>query len=245
MDCTVVVTTPPILPTSHAPHITSHAPHNTSHAHQVKQSSLGGVGPAPFAPPTTSVPIFSKPKQSLVPKALGESLVPTFNRTSIFHHQPTKDLIPTYVSDTVAPPLSLPHPLLSVMSLPLQRAPPNHAPLISAREDLDHVVSIDSSISGRLVRGSGRKMYLDAGIVSGRAFHVGWGPNWTLVHSGYPIDTQVPMRPSGVSRPLVGPTDDDTIGLKFSVKWEKVDASPWLKQQLLPQQDPLVSHTLS
>ena len=110
------------------------------------------------------------------------------------------------------------------------------------------MVPLHNSVSHDAVRTSD-KVYWDMGIIRGHSFRAGWGQNWTLAHTGYPVDTQVPLRPKvdGIFQPLVGSNttlDDAAVdkGLKFDVKLEKIDASPWMKYQLLPYQDPLVSN---
>ena len=55
----------------------------------------------------------------------------------------------------------------------------DHAPKVVGSRPMPHVVPLPHSVVG------GKQNYLaDAALVMGRSFRVGWGPNWTLVHSG-------------------------------------------------------------
>ena len=42
-----------------------------------------------------------------------------------------------------------------------------------------HVVPLSESVVNKK-----QNFLADAALVMGRSFRVGWGPNWTLVHSG-------------------------------------------------------------
>ena len=74
-------------------------------------------------------------------------------------------------------------------------APPHPPPsalqsVLIARSDLTTLVPMSDS----MVRGRTR-LAADAGLFLGRSFRVGWGPNWTLSHSGSPIHSGSSMRP--------------------------------------------------
>lgn len=65
-------------------------------------------------------------------------------------------------------------PLLGLMQV--------QSSVLNARSDLNTLVPVSDS----MVRGRSR-MVADAGLFLGRSFRVGWGPNWTLAHSGSEI----------------------------------------------------------
>lgn len=65
-------------------------------------------------------------------------------------------------------------PLLSLMQV--------QSSVLNARSDLHTLVPVSNSmVCGR------SRMVADAGLFLGRSFRVGWGPNWTLAHSGSEI----------------------------------------------------------
>lgn len=65
-------------------------------------------------------------------------------------------------------------PLLSLMQV--------QSSVLNARQDLNTLVPLsDSMVCGR------SRMVADAGLFLGRSFRVGWGPSWTLAHSGSEI----------------------------------------------------------
>ncbi len=82
---------------------------------------------------------------------------------------------------------------------------------------------------------SRNKLFKDAGHFNSRSFRVGWGSNWTFVHSGHQVALKAIQvtRPQGIFNPLL-PKDiaDNTKGndgLRIRAVNEKVDASPWIK----------------
>ncbi len=82
-----------------------------------------------------------------------------------------------YQESHLASSRTLPHrPQTTVSALQAQTA------LITARHDLHTLVARENS----LVRGNTR-LVADTGLFLGRSFRVGWGPNWTLAHSGTSI----------------------------------------------------------
>ena len=106
--------------------------------------------------------------------------------------------------------------------------------LVLPKKNLNRLVPMSESISNT------RTGWLaDHGLVLGRSFRVGWGPNWTLAHSGARI-AQSLTSSATVGQPafnlLLTTTADakDSEGVKFQVLIEKVDASPWMKTELVP-----------
>ena len=62
--------------------------------------------------------------------------------------------------------------------------------VLRVRHDLNTLVPMSES----MVRGRSRTA-ADAGLFLGRSFRVGWGPNWTLCHSGDPTHSGSSMEP--------------------------------------------------
>ncbi len=106
--------------------------------------------------------------------------------------------------------------------------------LITARHDLNSLVAGDKS----LVQGKTR-LVADSGLFLGRSFRVGWGPNWTLAHSGTSVspvqsDPEAEVRHQPLfSSPLpVGRTRDargSSGVLPLRVVIERVDVSTALR----------------
>ena len=118
------------------------------------------------APPTRATPI-PTPSQSLLDFAAEDSLhhstVQNLSRSSLFH------------STTAGRSARRPRP----------PAPPTSGFIkgqVIPRGDLNSLVPMsDSLVCGRT------RLAADAGLFLGRSFRVGWGPNWTLSHSGSSI----------------------------------------------------------
>ena len=65
-----------------------------------------------------------------------------------------------------------------------------HSSVLTTRRDLNTLVPpSESMVCGR------SRMAADAGLFLGRSFRVGWGPNWTLSHSGSEIHSGSGMGP--------------------------------------------------
>ena len=79
-------------------------------------------------------------------------------------------------------PMLVPRPQPIV--LPTQRPPVLASHSIPAAKKVIWPVPWEKS----LTKGK-QKLLADAGLMMGRSFRVGWGPNWTLVHSGTKIST--------------------------------------------------------
>ena len=120
------------------------------------------------APPTRATPI-PTPSQSLLEFAGDESLhhpsaAQNLSRSSSLLHSTARRHRPR----PPAPPTS---GLLQGQLVP--------------RTDLNTVVPMSESlVCGRT------RLVADAGLFLGRSFRVGWGPNWTLAHSGSTIDSR-------------------------------------------------------
>ena len=74
----------------------------------------------------------------------------------------------------------------------------------------------------------------DAGLMMGRSFRVGWGPNWTLVHSGKAVGIEA-IRPKIKEEPMPftlltskSVTKPATESSPFKVTLEKVNIAPLL-----------------
>lgn len=94
-----------------------------------------------------------------------------------------------------------------------------------------------------LVLGQSR-MVADTSLFMGRSFRVGWGPNWTLAHSGFQIapnsqssstgHLQQPLftaPSSGTTALLSSSSSSSNIALRVVV--ERLDVSPFTKPELL------------
>lgn len=75
-------------------------------------------------------------------------------------------------------------------------APPEHVPIPSGMTQERPRLIVGSRIQRALPDIKQSFMYdkqqilHDAGCFMGRSFRVGWGPGWTLVHSGQPSETK-------------------------------------------------------
>ena len=108
---------------------------------------------------------------------------------------------------------------------------------LMAKHNLHTLVPLEKS----LVRGRSR-LVADASLFMGRSFRVGWGPNWTLVHSGFQVSPepsttstsqlQQPLFtvvPSGAAV-LSSSSSSSTLPLRVVV--ERLDVSPAMKPEL-------------
>ncbi|NWI19266.1 NUP98 protein, partial [Crypturellus soui] len=100
---------------------------------------------------------------------------------SVFFHQPSppQDLKGPRALSSPAPaaPWSVTSPLAPAFSVP-SSAPEVPMKTVGARRQ-QGLVPLERSVT----YGKG-KMLMDMALFMGRSFRVGWGPNWTLVHSG-------------------------------------------------------------
>ena len=112
--------------------------------------------------------------------------------------------------------------------------------VLMAKHNLRTLVPLDKS----LVRGRSR-MVADASLFMGRSFRVGWGPNWTLVHSGFQVSPesctsstdqlQQPLftvAPSGAA--VLSSSSSSSNPLRVVV--ERLDVSPAMKPELLGEE---------
>ena len=133
-----------------------------------------------------------------------------------------------------------PKPAVPVSPQPSPRPKPLPAPglvrttLVMAGKNLDRLVPMSESISNN------RTGFLaDHGLTLGRSFRVGWGPKWTLAHSGAKISQSLTSS-AAVDQPVFNASlttavePNDSEGVKFQVLIEKVDASPWMKAEMIP-----------
>ena len=107
---------------------------------------------------------------------------------------------------------------------------------LMAKHNLRTLVPLDKS----LVQGQS-KMVADTSLFMGRSFRVGWGPNWTLAHSGFQVtpnsqtDSTGPLQqplfttPSGTTALL----SSSSSNLALRVVVERLDVSPFTKPELL------------
>lgn len=144
-----------------------------------------------------------------------------------------------YQDGLPAPPQGLNQSTVSAMQA--------QSALIAGRKDLRSLVAQDKS----LVQGNSR-LIADAGLFLGRSFRVGWGPNWTLAHSGTSI---APVQSSpgeelhhqplfspmavGEGRAVVGPLSADSHPLR--VVLERVDVSHALSPGMSGDRKDIVS----
>ena len=160
------------------------------------------------------------PQQQYFPRPSVETLRSVSIPNSPIQIKPsTEETVPNFESYTT-------HPSMKVQS-------ETQSALLLPRHALHCIVPLKASLSNNR---SG--LFADLGIFLGRSFRVGWGPNWTLAHSGYSLTNQVTQRPHphGIFSSLstLGDSEDsDDSGLKIRAVLEKVDASPWMKQELI------------
>lgn len=111
--------------------------------------------------------------------------------------------------------------------------------LLMAKHDLSTLVPQEKS----LARGRQRTI-ADTGLFLGRSFRVGWGPNWTLVHSGTQLSDE---GRSASSRQLLFSslaTTRSPCNVPLRVVVEKVDVSPFVKPDVLKDKTTAVSTVL-
>ena len=160
------------------------------------------------------------PQQQYFPRPSVETLRSVSIPNSPIQMKPsTEETVPNFESYTT-------HPSMKVQS-------ETQSALLLPRHALHCIVPLKASLSNNRLG-----LFADLGIFLGRSFRVGWGPNWTLAHSGYSLTNQVTQRPHphGIFSPLstLGDSEDsDDNGLKIRAVLEKVDASPWMKQELI------------
>lgn len=111
--------------------------------------------------------------------------------------------------------------------------PPVHHPSVPSlfnapRHQMDRIVPLRESI----VCGC-TGLYSDMGVAMGRSFRVGWGPNWTLAHTGSSL-TATSLSPPPLSLFSLR-SEERYHDYQFTVTIEKVDASPWMKNELLTE----------
>ena len=156
--------------------------------HGGMERGLGGVqfratpSPIPHLPPDATPLLTSQylrshqtplptPSQSLLEFA-GDNSMPYSADVSTLTSLRSSFVVPSQTSRWPRP--QQPPPTSSL--LPMQSS------VLVARTDLNVLVPpSDSMVCGRT------RMAADAGLFLGRSFRVGWGPNWTLSHSGSSI----------------------------------------------------------
>lgn len=125
-------------------------------------------------------------------------------------------------------------PQPSLRPQPLSMQTHTRPTLVLPKRNLNRLVPMSQSISNTKTG-----LVADHGLVFGRSFRVGWGPNWTLAHSGIRISQVLPSGTT-VTQPIFNLSTttsfgaEDSQGVKFRVLIEKVDASPWMKPGLVP-----------
>lgn len=154
--------------------------------------------------------------------------------------RPSVETFPTLGSIPISPDLtasSLPRqPEQVAHSGPYHIVPPSQ---VIPQQKVDFIVPLEKSI---ICNKTG--LLADAGVTFGRSFRVGWGPNWSLSHTGFQLAAPLPqiLPPQTVYAPVTSSHDDKEAGLKFRVTMEKLDASPWMKDELLPLGDIKVNY---
>lgn len=167
-----------------------------------------------------------------------EPLAPPIQRdhmTTKLFPRPPVETFPTLGSIPTSPHLStspLPRqPEQVVHSGPYHIIPTSQ---VIPQQKVDSIVPLENSI---ICNKTG--LLADAGVTFGRSFRVGWGPNWSLSHTGFQLAAPLLQisPPQTVYTALTSSHDDKEAGLKFRVTMEKLDASPWVKDELLPLGD--------
>ena len=116
---------------------------------------------------------------------------------------PTTSLTPAGLIDKTS---SLPHPAVSSMQA--------QAAAIMAKHNLSLLIPPSKS----LVSDKTSNM-ADAGLMLGRSFRVGWGPNWTMAHSGFQISHSANSKSFGLfSAPSRYPGDGEGLPLRVVVE---------------------------
>ena len=148
-----------------------------THTVQVMKASFFGSADEakkPFSLKSSRPPLF---KTTITPSSLTRDLHHSGRRTPLspllsrFHHGRGGSAPP---SSLTPPPERFPHPAVS--SLQAQ------ASVIMVKHNLSLLLPLERSA----LRDKTHSI-ADAGLAMGRSFRVGWGPNWTLVHSGFPL----------------------------------------------------------
>ena len=122
---------------------------------------------------------------------------------------PTSSLTPAGPIDKPSP---LPHPAISSMQA--------QAAVIMAKHNLSLLVPPTRS----LVSDKTSNM-ADAGLMLGHSFRVGWGPNWTLAHSGFQISGSTDSRSFGLfSAASRYPGDGEGLPLRVLVEQVHIGA---------------------
>ena len=162
--------------------------------------------PIPHLPPDGSLP-FSTPHH-----LLHQTPTPTPSQSLLeFGAEERATSVPvdgsTSLLSTRAAGLSLPPPSVSLVQA--------QSSVLMARHNLATLVPpSDSMTCGR------SRLIADAGLFLGRSFRVGWGPNWTLSHSGVEIGSH-----SGSSLGLgKGPSQNQSLPVVI----ERVCPSPFM-----------------
>ena len=185
----------------------------SSHAVQVMKASF--FGEEPFSVPSRP-PMF---QTTPTPTSLGR------DRSSL-HHSGRHTPIPSLSSrphpsgttpHSMTPPLeAFPHPAVS--SLQAQ------ASVIMAKHNLSLLLPLSTSVVNDKTHN-----IADVGLTMGRSFRVGWGPNWTLAHSGYPVSRSTHSQSLGLFSSTDGGSSwtagGEGIPLTVSVEQVRVDAT--------------------
>lgn len=162
--------------------------------------------PIPHLPPDGSLPI------STPHRLLHQTPIPTPSQSLLeFGAEERSSSVPvdgsTSLLSTRAGGLSLPPPSISLVQA--------QSSVLMARHNLATLVPPSDSMT----RGRSR-LIADAGLFLGRSFRVGWGPNWTLSHSGVEIGSH-----SGSSFGLgEGPSHNRSL----QVVIERVSPTPFM-----------------
>ena len=158
---------------------------------QPKPFLLGASQPPLFQPATTPSSLLREHQTGTpVPAALQLSSSSSRRHTPLqllssrMHWSGSGRTTPTS-SLTPAGPSSLPHPAVSSMQA--------QAAVIMAKHNLSVLVPPSKSLASDKTSN-----VADAGLMMGRSFRVGWGPNWTLAHSGFQISHSAHSKPFGL-----------------------------------------------
>ena len=178
-------------------------------------------GQQPFSFGVTRPPMFATTPTST--SLLGER--PLLRRSGNDMHTPSRTLSSRLQrssargspSPLLSAPGHYPHPAVS--SLQAQ------ASVIMAKHNLSQLVE-----RGRSMTTDKTHNVADAGLTMGRTFRVGWGPKWTLAHSGFQISHSKDSKSTG----LFSSTSDDEEGLPLRVVVEQVHIGPPKRQSLTP-----------
>ena len=170
-------------------------------------------------PPPTK--LITTPQSRLVPPVLPGTRV----TSNLFPHPPVETLgtlESVSPSDKIDSSLQMLHFQSPFPSFRPQ-APPT--PSIQCHK-VDHLVPMDDSI---LKCSTG--FHGDAAMAFGRSFRVGWGPNWTLCHSGLQLSSSLGDTAAAASGRLLSTAGNVPVdnSYKFCVNVEELDASPWMK----------------